>query len=372
MKGFRLIPALILAMSLAACGADQITYVPAEAEPTLGIAVEFPSFGEGTRSDVGELPASELENALHSLTVWVFRSDDHSVVAAREISESDFPVGGGVRRYSLPVTRSFVREMPDVDVFVLANAASIGSPLQVGSDWDALNEAFFADSETAPYYGFMANCATALVVDTLGSGIRKLEVYASGFATGFNLCDSTYIFQYTPYVKPDRLEVPGIGTACYAAVHFPSRDTRPATRTVTQTEAPFLSDPSPDPLWRYWVYATLPDGTVTQNRLAVYNPVRAGQLRIIRVKLYGNGSVVAGDPTVGVSVTMDWDGIALWFWALDQGDTAAEQEAVDYVTSAARRGSAAAVHNLEGMDVYGPARKKYEVWLELSKADNNH
>lgn len=65
-------------------------------------------------------------------------------------------------------------------------------------------------------------------------------------------------------------------------------------------------------------------------------------------------------------------GIALWFWALDQGDTAAEQEAVDYVTSAARRGSAAAVHNLEGMDVYGPARKKYEVWLELSKADNNH
>ena len=154
MKGIRLIPALILAMSLAACGADQITYVPAEAEPTLGIAVEFPSFGEGTRSDVGELPASELENALHSLTVWVFRSDDHSVVAAREISESDFPVGGGVRRYSLPVTRSFVQAMPDVDVFVLANAAAIGSPLQVGSDWDALNEAFFGDSEAAPYYGF--------------------------------------------------------------------------------------------------------------------------------------------------------------------------------------------------------------------------
>lgn len=154
---------------------------------------------------------------------------------------------------------------------------------------------------------YMANCATALVVDTLGSGIRKLDVYASGFATGFNLCDSTYIFQYTPYVKPDRLEVPGTGTACYAAVHFPSRDTRPATRTVTQTEAPFLSDPSPDPLWRYWVYATLPDGTVTQSRLAIYNPVRAGQLRIIRVKLYGNGSVVAGDPTVGVSVTMDWE-----------------------------------------------------------------
>ena len=153
MKGKGIIAGwLLAAVLLAGCGGDRITLAP-ESEPSLGLTVEFPA-PAGTRSDVGQLPASDLENALHSLTVWVFRSDDHSVVAARDIDESDFPVSGGVRRYSLPVTRSFVQEMPDVDVFVLANAGSIGAGLTVASDWDALNEAFFADSELAPYYRF--------------------------------------------------------------------------------------------------------------------------------------------------------------------------------------------------------------------------
>ena len=153
---------------------------------------------------------------------------------------------------------------------------------------------------------YMANSATALVVDTLGSHIRKLEAYATGFATGFNVCDSTYAFQYTPYVKPDRVDVPGTGSACFVTVNYPSRDTRPGTRTIVDTEAPFISDPAGEPLWNYWIYATLPDGTVTRNRLLVYNPLRAGQLRILRVRLYPNGSVTPGDPTVGVSVTLDW------------------------------------------------------------------
>ena len=130
------------------------TVIPEIGEtPAIGITVEFPTMGQ-VRSDAGELPASDLENALHSLTVWVFRSDNHSLVASREIAPSDFPVSGGVRRYSLPVTRSFAQEMPDVDVFVLANAASIGANLTVNTDWESLNNAFFADSSQAPYYGF--------------------------------------------------------------------------------------------------------------------------------------------------------------------------------------------------------------------------
>ena len=37
---------------------------------------------------------------------------------------------------------------------MLANAASIGADLSVSSDWNALNDAFFGDSNVAPYYGF--------------------------------------------------------------------------------------------------------------------------------------------------------------------------------------------------------------------------
>lgn len=121
--------------------------------PTLGVAIEFPRT-ESTRSEVGELPAEDIENALHSLTLWVFRSDDHTLITRRVLSEDEFPVGGGMRRYSLPVSRDFANQRPDVDVFVLANAASISSSLNEDSTWDELNDAYFSDSSDAPYYGF--------------------------------------------------------------------------------------------------------------------------------------------------------------------------------------------------------------------------
>lgn len=126
-----------------------------EEEPLIGIAIEFPAMeASATRGEAGQLPASSLENAIHTLTIWVFRSDNHACITSRELSEEDFPVGGGVRRYTLPVEKSFVSEKPPVDVFVLANAASIGGGLDEHSSWDDLNDAFFGDTDTAPYYGF--------------------------------------------------------------------------------------------------------------------------------------------------------------------------------------------------------------------------
>jgi len=155
---------------------------------------------------------------------------------------------------------------------------------------------------------YMVNCATALIIDTLGSHVRKLEAYTSGFATGFQVCDSVYTFDNKPFTKAERLEFPGTESVGFFTVNFPSPDTRTGTRTVIDTEAPFVSDPGTKPLWNYWLYATLPDGTVTRNQLLVYNPLRAGQLRILRVRLYPNGSVEdPGEPTVGLSVTLDWN-----------------------------------------------------------------
>lgn len=152
MKAGKIIGVLLLALGLLSCRRE--IHPQTESEPVLGLAIEFPG-PASVRSDVGPLPASDAENALHSLLVWVFRSDDHTLVSEPlSLSGEDMPIGGGVRRYALPVTRAFVAEKPDVDVFVLANAASIGSTLSVDSDWDALNEAFFGDSNLSPYYGF--------------------------------------------------------------------------------------------------------------------------------------------------------------------------------------------------------------------------
>lgn len=114
-----------------------------EEEPSIGLSIEFPQHVV-TKGAVGELPASEEENALHSLSVWVFRADDHSYVTSRDIPESDFPASGGIRRYSLPVGRSFAENPPHVDVFILANASSIGCTLNADvHDWDAVNDAAF-------------------------------------------------------------------------------------------------------------------------------------------------------------------------------------------------------------------------------------
>ena len=168
MKAGKIIGALLLALGLFSSCRREVRPVAEQEEPVLGLAIEFPG-PASVRSEVGPLPASDRENALHSLLVWVFRSDDHTLVSEPlSLSGDDMPIGGGVRRYALPVTRSFVSEKPDVDVFVLANAASIGSSLSVNSDWNALHEAFFGDSNLSPYYGFGLNHPVSTVDPALG------------------------------------------------------------------------------------------------------------------------------------------------------------------------------------------------------------
>lgn len=60
-------------------------------------------------------------------------------------------------------------------------------------------------------------------------------------------------------------------------------------------------------------------------------------------------------------------GIALYFTALDNKDTDAEEQAIDLIKRAARQGSDAAIENLKGIETYGPARKEYDAWVAESK-----
>ena len=85
---------------------------------------------------------------------------------------------------------------------------------------------------------YMANCATSIVVDTLGSHIRDLKVHMTGFATDFNICDSTYRFKFSSIVKTDKLDISAPGGMCFASVNYPSRDTRP-TKSIFETTEPF-------------------------------------------------------------------------------------------------------------------------------------
>ena len=154
---------------------------------------------------------------------------------------------------------------------------------------------------------YVVNSATALVLETAdAAGVRGIKTYVTGFADSFNVADSTWSFASAQLVRTDDLPVASGTQRCFASVHFPSRDYRPETRTVTETVEPFLSEEAPEPLWKWHVYVQIEDGTVTETVLQIPEPLRAGQLKILKAKVFDTGIVSVSDPTVGVSVTLDW------------------------------------------------------------------
>ena len=82
-------------------------------------------------------------------------------------------------------------------------------------------------------------------------------------------------------------------------MNFPSRDAAPSSaRRRAET------NPS---LWQFKVYLTKPDGKVTETILDIEEPLKAGDLKIIKGSLDSEGAVRPYDTTIGVSVTLDWN-----------------------------------------------------------------
>lgn len=165
---------------------------------------------------------------------------------------------------------------------------------------------------------YMANCAASLVVDTLDSGIRSLRVFTTGFASAYNVADSSYVFSgRSPIVRTNEIHTEGTDAMTFCSVNFPSRDVRGntgaaplwggPTRTVIETPDPFVAPTADESLWELHVYADLKDGTTTESKFYVNTPLRAGQLRVIKARAYTDGSVRTADPTVSVSVTTKWN-----------------------------------------------------------------
>ena len=141
---------------------------------------------------------------------------------------------------------------------------------------------------------YMANCAVALVIDPKGLAYTDLKVYATGFAEAFNVSDSTYVFTENPPLVIAEPVATDSNLLCFCSVNFPSRDAVPAS-----AESPTL--------WQLKVYLTKPDGSVTETILNIDEPLKAGNLKIIKGELDGEGAVRPYNNTVGVSVTLNWN-----------------------------------------------------------------
>lgn len=164
--------------------------------------------------------------------------------------------------------------------------------------------------QTFDVHLYMANCATALVVDTAGSGIADMQVLTTGFASEFNLLDSTYQFKDSVVVLNDKLPIADDVKMCFASVNFPSRDNRdPGTKTIIEVTEPFESEDGVDGYWRMIVHVTLADHTVTETILTMNKPLRAGQLEIIKAYIRADGATIPTNTKlneVGSTVTLDW------------------------------------------------------------------
>ena len=157
---------------------------------------------------------------------------------------------------------------------------------------------------------YMANCAAALVVDTQGYDVSGMQVYSTGFASGFFLCDSSYVYSDRPPIvsttkvaKSDDAQ-----EMAFCSVNFPSRDL-PQTRTVIETTEPFISQYAEETLWEFRVYVPVTENgvtTITETILRIKEPLRAGQLKIVKCRVSDRGVIVPNNPEVGTSVTLDW------------------------------------------------------------------
>ena len=152
---------------------------------------------------------------------------------------------------------------------------------------------------------YMVNAATALVLDcSEAPTIQSIKVFVDGFATGFNVADSTYVFESDPLILTDDLPVEGGTQRCFASIHFPSKDN--GTKVIIDTQDPFVAEDAAEALWKWRCYVTIADGSVTETVLGVNKPLRAGGVKILKAKVYDTGIVTTQDPTVGASVTLDW------------------------------------------------------------------
>ena len=124
---------------VAACSKSNDAYAEQEQQPTvLTIYVYAPEKAVATRSDMGDVDATSAESRVNSLQIWVFEHEDATLVGYLSPTVSLLN-SEQAEAYLLDVSALFAEMHPNVDVYVLANAAGMG--LGAGSTRSALEDA---------------------------------------------------------------------------------------------------------------------------------------------------------------------------------------------------------------------------------------
>lgn len=117
---------LLMAMLLIACqSSDEDNGSPDDCY--LDIYVYAPGRPIVTRGDVGEVSPSDAEKKVNTLQIWVFKSGSGALVGHLSVTNPTYLNGSaGQEKYRMLVDKAFANAPEDVDVYVVANAASCG------------------------------------------------------------------------------------------------------------------------------------------------------------------------------------------------------------------------------------------------------
>lgn len=144
---------------------------------------------------------------------------------------------------------------------------------------------------------YMANCASAVVIDKNNVQADEIFGFVKGMADEYMVNDSIYHYDNNTVVRAKKATVTETHEALYA-VSFPSRDGYYIGNDSKATDGEAG-------IWEFHVIVKI-NGKYTENILSFPSPLKAGSLRIAKVTLHPDGSFESKTQSVGVSVKLDW------------------------------------------------------------------
>ncbi len=116
-----------------------------------------------TRGDVGPVNASEAENKVNSLQLWIFDTSGNKVGYLSTTETATLNAGQGAI-YQIPVSDEFAQNKPHVDVYVLANVTATNCGISATLDENTTREALIEQAKiTSEHFGVTSTSLTTVV-----------------------------------------------------------------------------------------------------------------------------------------------------------------------------------------------------------------
>lgn len=162
------------------------------------------------------------------------------------------------------------------------------------------------DNQVIDIHLHQVNSAVVLLVDTTNFRPLDVDALVTGTASGMMLNDSIFLFERDVVVRADKssdsapqraagsgdIEDDGTKMLCFTAVTMPSQD-------VAGSDGAYF---------HLKIYVKNNDETITENVFSVLEPLKAGEVVIIKAALQSEGVVAPVEASqIGATVTLNWN-----------------------------------------------------------------